>query len=107
MLVYKLEPGHIHLQALGIMRISRTVQWFSEAARHDSTGLQRIVDECALSTIYLASFARWLFDDSANNRKSKDFLNTALRRWLRICCNRSKRIIEPADTEEAQQQPSH
>jgi hypothetical protein len=25
MLAYKLEPGHIHLQALGVMRISRTV----------------------------------------------------------------------------------
>jgi AcrR family transcriptional regulator len=107
MLAYKFEFGHIHLQALGITRISRTVQWFSEAACHDSAGLRRISDECALTTIYLTTFARWLFDDSANSRKSKDFLNAALRRWLRISCNRSKPFIEPADTEEAQQQPSH
>ncbi|MGR9074240.1 MAG: TetR/AcrR family transcriptional regulator, partial [Gammaproteobacteria bacterium] len=38
MLLYKLEFGHIHLQALGVMRISRTVQWFREAARIDTTG---------------------------------------------------------------------
>jgi AcrR family transcriptional regulator len=107
MLAYKFEFGHIHLQALGIMRISRTVQWFREAACHDSTGLQRIIDECALTTIYLTTFARWLFDDSANNRKSKDVLNTALRQWHRVSCNRSKPPIDPANTEAAQQQPSH
>ena len=107
MLAYKFEFGHIHLQALGIMRISRTVQWFREAACHDSTGLQRIIDECVLTTIYLTTFARWLFDDSVNNRKSKDVLNTALRQWLRFGCNRSKPSIEPTDTEEAQQQPGH
>lgn len=32
MLLYKLEPGHIHLQIGGILRISRTVQWLMEAA---------------------------------------------------------------------------
>ena len=107
MLAYKLEFCHIHLQALGIMRISRTVQWFSEAAYHDSTGLQRIIDECALTTVYLTTFARWLFDDSANSRKSKDVLDVALRQWLRISCNRSTISVEPADTEAVQQQPSH
>ena len=107
MLTYKFEFGHIHLQVLGIMRISRTVQWFSEAACHDSTGLQRILDECALTTIYLTTFARWLFDDSADCRKSKDFLNTALRQWHSISCNRSKPHVEPADTEAAQQQTCH
>ncbi len=107
MLAYKFEFGHIHLQALGIMRVSRTVQWFREAACHDSTGLQRIIDECALATIYLATFARWLFDDSANNRKSKDVLNTALRQWHRVSGNSSKPSVEPAGSEEAQQQSSH
>jgi ubiquinone biosynthesis protein COQ9 len=107
MLAYKFEFGHIHLQALGIMRISRTVQWFREAACHDSTGLQRIIDECALTTIYLATFVRWQFDDSANCRNSKNFLNTALRQWHRTGCMRSKPSVEPAGTEEAQQQTSH
>ena len=107
MLAYKFEFGHIHLQALGIMRVSRTVQWFREAAYHDSTGLQRIIDECALTTIYMTTFARWLFDDSANSRMSKDVLNTALRQWLRISCNRSKPSIESTGTEAAQQHPGH
>ncbi len=102
MLAYKFEFGHIHLQSLGLMRISRTVQWFREAAYHDSTGLQRIVDECALTAIYLTTFARWLFDDSANSQKSKGVLNTALHQWLRIDCNSSKIPVEPADTEAAQ-----
>ena len=107
MLAYKLEFGHIHLQALGIMRISRTVQWFREAACHDSTGLQRIIDECALTTIYLTTFARWLFDDSVNSQKSKDVLNTALRQWQRTGCMRRKPSVRPASTEKAQQQTSH
>ena len=107
MLAYKFEFGHIHLQTLGIMRISRTVQWFIEAACHDTTGLQRILDECALTTIYLTTFARWLFDDSTNNRKSKDFLNTTLRQWHKISCNKSKSPVESVETEAAQQQPSH
>ena len=107
MLTYKFEFGHIHLQALGIMRISRTVQWFSEAACHDSTGLQRILDECALTTIYLTTFARWMFDDSANKRKSKDVLNTALRQWRRISCKRSKPPVKPEYTEAELQKPSH
>jgi AcrR family transcriptional regulator len=106
MLGYKFEFGHIHLQVLGIMRISRTVQWFSEAARHDSTGLQRIIDECVLTTIYLTTFARWLFDDSANCRNSKKFLNAALRQWRRTGCMKSERSVKLAGTE-ASQQPSH
>lgn len=85
MLAYKLEPGHVHLQALGILRISRTVQWFREAAVQDSTGLQRILDESALTAIYLAAFGRWLFDDSRDGGESKAFLALALRRWSRCC----------------------
>jgi ubiquinone biosynthesis protein COQ9 len=64
------------------MRISRTVQWFREAARHDSTGLRRILDESGLTAIYLAAFGRWLFDDSRDSRESKAFLARALRRWF-------------------------
>ena len=82
MLAYKLEPGHVHLQALGIMRVSRTVQWFREAARQDRTGLRRLVDESVLTVIYLVVFARWLFDDSEDGRRSKALLETALGRWL-------------------------
>ncbi len=64
MLAYKLEFGHVHLQVLGLMRISRTVQWFREVARLDATGIQRILEESALTAIYLTTFARWLYDDT-------------------------------------------
>ena len=47
MLLYKLEPGHIHLQVLGLMRISRTVQWWREAAGRQTQHLCRI---CLLYT---------------------------------------------------------
>jgi ubiquinone biosynthesis protein COQ9 len=106
MLAYKLEPGHVHLQTLGIMRISRTVQWFREAACQDSTGLRRIIDESVLTTIYLATFARWLFDDSENGRCSKAFLDTALRRWLKIGARSDRQSCE-ADVIAEEQRPGH
>lgn len=108
MLAYKLEPGHVHLQALGIMRISRTVQWFREAAHQDSTGLQRIVEESALSSIYLAAFVRWLFDDAGNGSKGKAFLEKALRRWLGSGhATPGKQSAAPERTAAAPQQPGH
>lgn len=78
MLLYKLEFGHIHLQALGVMRISRTVQWFREAARIDTTSLRRVLEEIGMTTIYLMSFARWLNDDSPGFNKTREFLDQLL-----------------------------
>ncbi len=79
MLYYKLEFGHIHLQALGVMRISRTVQWFREAARMQARSLQRIFEETTVTGIYLASFGRWLFDNSPHRtNNTKSFLAKAL-----------------------------
>ena len=78
MLLYKLEFGHIHLQVLGIMRISRTVQWFREAARIDTTGPRRILEETGTTAIYLATLTHWLRDDSPDFHKTRDFLNQAL-----------------------------
>jgi AcrR family transcriptional regulator len=107
MLAYKLEPGHIHLQALGVMRISRTVQWFREAARQDSTGLQRILEESILTSIYLAAFARWLCDDAGKGSEGKAFLETALRRWLGGGHVVGKQSAAPEGTATAPQQPSN
>jgi AcrR family transcriptional regulator len=78
MLRYKLEFGHIHLQVLGVMRISRTVQWFREAASREAQGLRRILDETVISGIYLISFARWLYDDSPDSQRTDKFLKQAL-----------------------------
>ena len=66
MLAYKLEFGHIHLQVLGVMRISRTVQWFLEAALQKNTSFKRIIEEIIVTNIYLIAFATWLYDASNN-----------------------------------------
>jgi len=60
MLLYKLEPGHIHLQIGGLLRISRTVQWWREAAQRETLHLCRITEESLLSGVYLRSFIHWL-----------------------------------------------
>lgn len=80
MLAYKFEPGHLHLQLSGLQRISRTVQWFREAALLDSTGLRRILDESALTLIFVGSFARWLYDESPGAGDSRACLARALQR---------------------------
>ena len=80
MLCYKLEFGHIHLQILGIMRISRTVQWFREAGLLKTQGIHRIIEEVFLTRIYLFSFARWLFDDSKNSLRTDRYLRATLKR---------------------------
>ena len=70
----KLEPGHIHIQVPAVMRISRTVQWMREAAQRDGTFLRRALEETALTTIYLATFTHWMFDESAQSQRTRDFL---------------------------------
>jgi len=79
MLYYKLEPGHIHLQALGIMRISRTVQWFREAALLKTKNIHRVIEEVSLTRIYIFAFTRWLFDDSKDNVRTDHYLRSALK----------------------------
>lgn len=74
MIGQKLEPGHIHIQIPAIMRISRTVQWMREAAHRDATFLRRALEETALTTIYLATFTHWMFDESPNSQRTRDFL---------------------------------
>lgn len=70
----KLEPGHLHIQIPAIMRVSRTVQWMREAAQRDATFVRRALEETALTTIYLATFAYWMQDDSENSQNTRDFL---------------------------------
>ena len=70
----KLEPGHIHIQIPAVMRISRTVQWMREAAQRDATFLRRALEETVLTTIYLATFTHWMFDESYQSQRTRDFL---------------------------------
>ncbi len=73
-LCYKLEPGHFHLQAHGITRISRTVQWIREISARPQHGFAQIVDEIALTSAYLASFYFYLNDTSKDNTHTHDFV---------------------------------
>jgi ubiquinone biosynthesis protein COQ9 len=89
MLWYKLEPAHVHLQIQGILRISRTVQWFREAAQQDSTHLRRILEEIGHTPIYVATFVYWMKDTSEHQQRTREFLanrlhdaqNCATRLW--------------------------
>jgi len=78
-LAYKLEPGHFHLQAHGITRISRTVQWFMEASDRKNTGLKRITDEVAVTSAYLASFSFFLFDNSKQHACTRSLLKRLIK----------------------------
>lgn len=80
MLLYKLEFGHVHLQALGVMRISRTVQWILEAAHRKTLDFERVLEEVVLTGIFLSAFAFWLSDSSSDAMRTSKFLETSLER---------------------------
>lgn len=84
MLLYKLEPGHVHLQAAGLLRISRTVQWFREAAELSASHGKRIGQEIALSSLFIGIFIYWLNDKSANQINTRAKLQKMLQRGDRI-----------------------
>ncbi len=78
MIYSKLEPGHIHIQIPGLMRVSRTVQWMREAAHRDATYLRRALEETGLTTIYLTTFFYWMRDDSPDSASTSRFLDNCL-----------------------------
>ncbi|MDH4870863.1 TetR/AcrR family transcriptional regulator [Pseudomonas sp. BN515] len=79
MLLYKLEPGHFHLQVAGLLRISRTVQWWREAAQRETLHLCRIAEESLLTGAYLRTFVHWLRHPTEDEAD----LRALLRRQLR------------------------
>jgi AcrR family transcriptional regulator len=78
MLGYKLHPEHLHLQAHGLTRISRTVQWIREVAQLPATGLRQEAEEVVLTSIYLATFGQWLRDESPNSSATRELLQRLL-----------------------------
>lgn len=84
MIYNKLEPGHLHVQIPGLLRVSRTVQWLREAAGRDATFVRRAFEETGLTTIYLLTFACWLHDDSPGAQRSRHFLEQRLREAERL-----------------------
>ena len=78
MIYGKFEPGHLHIQIPGLMRVSRTVQWVREAAQRDVAYVRRALDETVLTTIYLATFFHWMHDDATDSANTARFLDGAL-----------------------------
>jgi AcrR family transcriptional regulator len=78
MIFGKLEPGHIHIQIPGLIRISRTVQWMREAAGRNATYIRRALEETGLTTIYLAAFTHWMNDNSSGSTNTGRFLDGCL-----------------------------
>lgn len=78
MIANKLEPGHVHYQWAGLLRVSRTVQWWREAAGRTATLPWRAVEESVLTAVYLATFARWMGDDSHASADTRRFLHARL-----------------------------
>lgn len=79
MILGKLEPGHLHLQIPALMRISRTVQWMREAAGYQAVFPRRALEETVHTSIYLATFSRWMFDDSVRSQRTHRFLRRQLK----------------------------
>lgn len=78
MIYGKLEPGHLHIQIPALMRVSRTVQWFREAAHRDATYLHRALEETGVTTMYLMTFFYWMQDSSENAIRTARFLDGLL-----------------------------
>lgn len=79
MLLYKLELGHVHLQVGALLRVSRTVQWWREAARRQNLHLSRVAEESLLSVVFLRIFVHWLRHPGEGDAD----LRALLRRQLR------------------------
>jgi ubiquinone biosynthesis protein COQ9 len=80
MFKYKLEPGHIHFQVLGVLRVSRTVQWILEACGSRTSHLSRIMEEVGTTCVYLTTLVYWLTDPSTESGKTNDFIDKLLRK---------------------------
>ncbi|MFL6650916.1 MAG: TetR/AcrR family transcriptional regulator, partial [Sulfurifustaceae bacterium] len=78
MILGKLEPGHLHYQLRRLLRVSRTVQWLREAAGRTSVLPRRAIEEAGLTAIYLATFARWMYDESPGAASTAAFLRRQL-----------------------------
>ncbi len=78
MILGRLEPGHVHIQWAGLMRVSRTVQWMREAARRNASHVNRALEETLLTSIYLLTFGRWLTDNSEHSEQTRRQLRSLL-----------------------------
>ena len=79
MLLAKLYPGHPHHLAALVFRLSRTVQWWREAACLDAPPPRRQIEEVALTSLFVAAVARWAGDRSSGHERTRLFVAACLR----------------------------
>ncbi|GMR03606.1 MAG: TetR/AcrR family transcriptional regulator [Gammaproteobacteria bacterium] len=102
MICNKFEPGHIHYQFSGLLRVSRTVQWMREAAHRDATLPWRAFEETTLTCVYLMTFFYWMRDGSEGSNRTATFLDQLLGRAERLahaipgCRKTPERTAKPA-----------
>lgn len=106
MIYGRFEPGHVHMQARGLLRVSRTVQWIREGARRDAAFLSRALEETVLTGIYLSTFFYWMNDHSTESAATRRLLDRLLRgaQWLpafMFVPDRSVHPVGPVADEEA------
>ena len=75
----RLYPFHPHDVVRQILWVSRTVQWWREAAGQNAPFPRRQAEEVALTWIFAATIARWSVDASPGQQRTRDFLARALR----------------------------
>ena len=78
MLLGKLYPGHPHHLAALVFRLSRTVQWWREAAGLDAGPPRRQIEEVALTTLFVATVTCWAADRSPDQKATRAFLGRSL-----------------------------
>lgn len=78
MICNKFEFGHIHYQAAGAMRVSRTVQWMREAAGLEDKLPWRAFSEAGLTFIFLCTFFYWMFDSTREYSDTRRFFRGML-----------------------------
>lgn len=84
MILGKLEPGHLHYQIAGALRVSRTVQWLREAAQRDAPLPWRAIEETGLTAVLLMTFFYWMYDESEQSRRTAAFLERCLAGGARL-----------------------
>lgn len=78
MLLGKLYPGHPHHLLALVFRLSRSVQWWREAAHLDAPPPRRQVEEIGLTWIFAATVACWAVDASPDRTATRVFVDRAL-----------------------------
>lgn len=78
MLAAKLYPSHPHHWVPLIFNLSRTIQWLRDAAGLDARSRQRQIEETCLTGLFLATLWVWLNDDTAEQRRTQEFLRRRL-----------------------------